>query len=408
MMIDAGFQEAFDHCNFKDGDDKDTRIQNLKTWLEENSIDLKRDGNVRIIINNHFIENLGLGTTKKNALKKAFRRILDGEMRDRTESNGTEIDDNITGSLSPLWNIPHPSVGEQEQEQEQHHQDIMDMSFNFLLFPEEFPVPPPPPVNPSVGAPGFDDPFMAPAPVSSSSSSGGGAVSSTSVGAPVAGSVKEQLIALISRIEVDENLSINKQALEEKVKSLEEQVQSLVKTLEKTLEEKEQSSASLEEQVKSLGEEKQSLEEQVKSLGEEKQSLEEQVKSLGEEKQSLEGQVKSLGENLQETKRKADEDLRLMRVNLQKNIEMGRKVSDSYDVLKKTHQDQEAVIKELQNTLQEREKNDKVQLELELRYQQKCKQLEDNCEELEKKYKKYKTLSKTLQRQKQIPTIELD
>lgn len=393
VMIDAGFQEAFDHCNFRDGDDKDTRIQNLKTWLEENSIDLKRDGNVRIIINNHFIENLGLTITKKTALKKAFRRILDGEMRDRTESNGTEIDDNIAGSLSPLWNIPQPSVGEQEQEQEQHHQDIMDMSFNFLLFPEEFPVPPPPPANPSVGAPGFDDPFMAPAPVVSSSSSGGGAVSS-SVGAPVAGSVKEQLLALISRIEVDENLSINKQALEEKVKSLEEQVQALVKTLEKTLEEKEQSSATLEEQVK--------------SLGEEKQSLEEQVKSLGEEKQSLEGQVRSLGENLQEAKRKADEDLRLMRVNLQKNIEMGRKVSESYDVLKKTHQDQEAVIKELQNKLLEREKNDKAQLELELRYQQKCKQLEDNCEELEKKYKKYKTLSKTLQRQKQIPTIELD
>ena len=393
VMIDAGFEEAFDHCNFRDGDDKETRIQNLKTWLEENSIDLKKDGNVRIIISNHFIENLGLGTTKKNALKRAFRKILDGEMRDRTESNGTELDDNIAGSLSPLWNIPQPSVSEQqEQEQEQHHQDLMDMSFNFLLFPEEFPVPPPPPAAgagdsyPSVGAPGFDDPFMAPAPVvssSSSSSSGGGAVSSSSVAAPVvagSGSVKDQLLALISRIEVDENLSINKQALEEKVKSLEEQVQSLVKTLGKTLEEKEQSSASLEEQVKLLGEEKQSLEEQVKSLG----------------------------ENLQETKRKADEDLRLMRVNLQKNIEMGRKVSESYDVLKKNHQDQEAVIKELQNKLLEREKNDKAQLELEIRYQQKCEQLENDCEQLEKKYKKYKTLSKTLQRQKQIPTIELD
>jgi chromosome segregation ATPase len=252
-------------------------------------------------------------------------------------------------------------------------------------------VPPPPPAAgdpyPSVGAPGFDDPFVQP--VSSSSSSSGG--SSAAPAPPVAGSVKDQLLALISRIEVDENLSVTKQALEEKVKSLEEQVQSLVKTLEKTLEEKEQ----------------QSLEGQVKSLGESKQSLEERVKSLGEEKQSLEGQVKSF-ENLQEAKRKADEDLRLMRVNLQKNIEMGRKVSESYDVLKKNHQDQEAVIKELQNTLQEREKNDKVQLELELRYQQKCKQLEDNCEELEKKYKKYKTLSKTLQRQRQIPTIELD
>jgi DNA repair exonuclease SbcCD ATPase subunit len=403
-MIDAGFQDAFDHCNFRDGDDKDTRIQNLKTWLEEKSIDLKKDGNVRIIINNHFIENLGLTLAKKTALKKAFRRILDGEMRDRTESEGTELDDNMAGSLSPLWNIPPPSERQQEQEQ---HQDLMDMSFNFLLFPEEFPVPPPPPAAgdpyPSVGAPGFDDPFVQP--VSSSSSSSGG--SSAAPAPPVAGSVKDQLLALISRIEVDENLSVTKQALEEKVKSLEEQVQSLVKTLEKTLEEKEQSSASLEERVKSLGEEKQSLEGQVKSLGESKQSLEERVKSLGEEKQSLEGQVKSF-ENLQEAKRKADEDLRLMRVNLQKNIEMGRKVSESYDVLKKNHQDQEAVIKELQNTLQEREKNDKVQLELELRYQQKCKQLEDNCEELEKKYKKYKTLSKTLQRQRQIPTIELD
>ena len=366
-MIDAGFQEAFDHCDFKDDsrDDKETRIQHLKKWLEDNSIDLKNNGSVRIIINNYFIENLGLPGTKKTALKKSFRKVLDGDERERSESNGTELDDHL-GSLSPVLletEIPQPSV-----------QD--DFNFNISsVFENMFDFPPPPPSlepYPSVGAPPYP-----------------------SVGAPVvvapppsAGSSALELArALMSRIE-EEQVS-SKQSLEDKVKSLSDEKQAL-----------EESNLSLEDKVKSLSDEKQALEET-------KQSLEDKVKSMDEKVKSLYNTIHEIESKSDEDLKKAQEDLKQMRVKLQKNIEMGRKVEESREVFKKTNQDQEATIKELQDRLLSQEKNDKAHLELEIKYQNKIQELEKHSEEMQKKYKKYKSAYQSALRQKNIASIEI-
>jgi hypothetical protein len=388
VMIDAGFQEAFDHCDFKDDssrDDKETRIQHLKKWLEDNSIDLKNNGSVRIIINNYFIENLGLPGTKKTALKKSFRKVLDGDERERSESNGTELDDHL-GSLSPLLEteIPQPSV-----------QDDFNFNISSVFENIMFDFPPPPPSlepYPSVGAPPYP-----------------------SVGAPVvvapppAGSSALELArALMSRIE-EEQVS-SKQSLEDKIKSLSDEKQALEET-KQSLEDKVKS---LSDEKQALEETKQSLEDKVKSLSDEKQTLEETKQTAEEKVKSMDEKVKSLYNTIHEIETKSDEDLKKaqedlkqMRVKLQKNIEMGRKVEESREVFKKTNQDQEATIKELQDRLLSQEKNDKAHLELEIKYQNKIQELEKHSEEMQKKYKKYKSAYQSAWKQKNIASIEI-
>jgi predicted nucleic acid-binding Zn-ribbon protein len=337
--------------------------------------------------------------TKKTALKKSFRKVLDGDERERSESNGTELDDHL-GSLSPVLDteIPQPSV------QDDFNFNISSVFETIML---DFP-PPPPSLEPypSVGAPPYP-----------------------SVGAPIdvappsAGSSALELArALMSRIE-EEQVS-NKQSLEDKIKSLSDEKQAL-----------EETNLSLKDKIKSLSDEKQALEEtnlslkdKIKSLSDEKQALEEtnlslkdKIKSLSDEKQALEEtkqtaeeKVKSLYNTIHEIETKSDEelkkaqeDLKQMRVKLQKNIEMGRKVEESREVFKKTNQDQEATIKELQDRLLSQEKNDKAHLELEIKFQNKIQELEKHSEEMHKKYKKYKSAYQSALKQKNIASIEI-
>jgi len=101
MMERAGFVDVFNMSGFTDTtlseDVLTERIQSLKTWLEERNIDLRVGGNVRVIINSHFVTQLNTVVARKTLLKKISIRVFDGERGPRRGSG--DDDDEEGGGL---------------------------------------------------------------------------------------------------------------------------------------------------------------------------------------------------------------------------------------------------------------------------------------------------------------------